>query len=73
MDTLSPREALALAERGGELDDLLARARAAREAARGSLVTLLAQGLHPAHRALPRRLPLLHVRQAPAARTSART
>ena len=44
------------------------RAPARRARRRAAARDLLAQGLHPAHRALPRRLPLLHVRPASAAR-----
>ena len=48
------------------LDDLMAEAR--RAARRARLVTYSPEGLHPADDALPRRLRLLHVRPAAAAR-----
>ena len=53
----------AYADGGPALAELCERARSARRAPRH----VLAQGLHPAHDALPRRLPLLHVRAAAAA------
>ena len=46
------------------LDELLARARAVRDAADRHPHHLLAQGLHPAHHAVPRQVRLLHVRPA---------
>ena len=49
-----------------DLDALLAAARARRDLAHACRRELLAKGLHPAHPALPRRLPLLHLRARPA-------
>ena len=62
---LTTEEALAYAEGGPSLAELCERARAC---SRSPLRDVLAEGLHPAHAPLPRRLPLLHVRAPAAAR-----
>ena len=48
------------------LAELMERARSLREEGNGQARHVLAEGLHPADEALPRRLPLLHVRRAAA-------